>query len=167
MKPNNMLIFLSFFLILLGGYLQFHLRTQIGNKTNKHLIPKTDIIRELNRLIPEIRNLKDNWRNVLDGNRSKRDKAELKYSKSPDLQQKIDSIEQKGYISHQNQLRIYNENYKTDAKRVKYDAESYLNIYRKSEVSYAEYDRIKIDLDLNKVINDLELLKGKLESMRN
>jgi len=161
-----MLLLLSFILLLLGGYLQFHLRTQIGEYSNNIVKPKSDILREIGRILPELRNHKESWRKILDSNRIKRDQTELKYNNTDDYEHKLKLADNKALKDHDAELRKYNEHLKLEAKRIKFESEQFLKIYRKSQVSFAEYDRVNNDLDLDKIINDMEFLKQKIQSQK-
>ena len=159
-----MLLLLSFILLLLGGYLQFHLRTQIGENSKNTIKPKSDILREINKILPELRNHKESWRKILNSNRLKRDQVESKYINTAEYEHKLQLADNKAIKDHESELRKYNEHLKLEAKRIKFESEQFLHIYRQSQVSFAEYDRINNDLDLDKIISNMEFLKQKIQS---
>jgi len=162
MDSKHMTAILGFILVGLGGYLAYHVRTQIGKDNN--LKPKSEVLREVNLLLPKLRDLKSEWRKIQNVNQKKRNQIDSKFIN--DLEQhasKSDSLRLKEIEVNDSYRRKYEEEFKPEAKRIKYETEIFLNEYRQNETSYAEYDRVFGDYDLDKIINDLDALKSKTQ----
>lgn len=160
-----MIAILGFILVGLGGYLLYHIRTQIGNDTSISKKTKSELLRESNDFISDLRNLKDEWRALAIENQRTRDSVEAKYSENVELQtKKLNDLSLKESQSHALMLRRYEEKIKPEAKRIKYEHENYLGIYKKSQVSFAKYDRIDRNNGLSEIIDDLDFLKTKVQA---
>lgn len=154
---SGLLAFLSF-------ALGFHLRTQISKEKSTSIKPKSDIIRELNDFVARFRDFETEWRTIEKNQQLESIKIRDKYK--GDLNQlnaRIDKKRENDYQTRQKMIRKYEENYKPEAKRIKYESELFIEDYRKSETSYAEYDRVESSYDLEKLINDLDLLTTKVQ----
>jgi len=151
MKVRNKMIpqiitIISLVLIGIGGYLAFYVRIYKPDRE----IDKFEVNKDITRIKSEVKNFIKNWQDNV--TRIPNDGSDIS-------REKIIEIDNK-YRDE------YNTKFKSDLKKIKHDAELYLKIYRKSNTSYAEYDRIYGYYDMRKIYDDIEYLEIQL-NLRN
>ncbi len=145
---------ISAFVILVGGIIgKFGYNSKFDKEVN---LDKNKLLLDIQKSITELNDFYIDWQKA-DREHSSR------VSKNSSTQETHDSIWNDNFRNNEQYRINYQANFRPQLKKVKFQCETYLNIYRKSEVSFAEYDRVQYHFDIDKIIKDISNLKSQID----